>query len=120
MVRSYKRKTARTNTDPEVIRLAVNDVKEKKRSLRPVAADYGINYRTLGRYYNKFDATQQQTILSKDAAENTSLARALAQNKSFNGAVLIGKQSFSFPFKLCGYRRCVSKVPRLFQKEPNQ
>ena len=38
MMRSYKQKTARV-VDLEVIRLAVNDVKEKKGSVRTVAND---------------------------------------------------------------------------------
>ncbi|XP_077264039.1 uncharacterized protein LOC143898436 [Temnothorax americanus] len=81
MVRSYKRKTARV-VDLEVIRLAVNDVKEKKGSVRTVAKKYGINYRTLYRYCDKFDAPQQRIASLENTAKTPSPPRDSGQEKS--------------------------------------
>lgn len=86
MVRSYKRKTARV-VDLEVIRLAVNDVKEKKGSVRTVAKEYGINYRTLYRYCDKFDAPQQRIASLENTAETPSPPRDSGQEKSSSAFV---------------------------------
>ena len=111
MVRDYKRKTTRAKIDPEVLLLAVKDIKERKGSFRDVAADYGINYRTLGRYCHKLDAMQQQTALSKDAAENPPLPQTSVKVESLDAAAWTGVQSSPFRLTRCGYAK-----PRMVNK----
>lgn len=67
MPRNRKRITERGNTPADVIMRAINEVGPGK-SLRSVAKDYNINYRTLTRYYNKVKSqstNENQITLSK-------------------------------------------------------
>lgn len=54
-MRVYKRKTDRGNTPVETFRTAAKEVLEKKRSLRSVAQEFGINFMTLQRYCKKIN-----------------------------------------------------------------
>lgn len=66
MVRTYKRKTERGKADDATIRLAVDDVKGKKGSVRKIAKDYGINYRSLYRYCGQSDGPQQENASPRE------------------------------------------------------
>lgn len=83
MVRSYKRKTARAAVvNPETVRLALNDVREKKASVRKISEKYGINYRTLCRYRDKFDVPQQRIAPPEYTEETPSSHRNSGQKKA--------------------------------------
>lgn len=53
MVRTYKRKTNRAAIDPNVMKLAVEEVL-KGRSLRKVAEQFGLNFKTLANYRKNY------------------------------------------------------------------
>lgn len=53
MVRTYKRFTDRAKTPPDVILRAARMVKNEKRSIRSVAQDFNIPFKTLARYCSR-------------------------------------------------------------------
>lgn len=52
-MRNYKKKTQRGTIPEDVYIRASKEVLENKKSLRTVAADYGVNFMTLQRYCKK-------------------------------------------------------------------
>lgn len=57
MVRTYKRKTNRSSINPNVMKMAVEEVK-KGQSLRKVAEAFGFNFKTLANYCKKYQQTE--------------------------------------------------------------
>lgn len=53
MVRTYKRKTNIANVDEELIFSVIKHVKETGASVRGTAKQFGLNYKSLGRYIDK-------------------------------------------------------------------
>jgi transposase-like protein len=53
MPRTYKRKTERANTAPDTVLRAVRAVRIENRSIRSVARDFGIPFRSLTRYCSR-------------------------------------------------------------------
>ena len=50
MVRTYQRKTNKANVEPENILAAVKKVLQTGSSIRSTANEFGLNYKSLGRY----------------------------------------------------------------------
>lgn len=74
MVRTYKRKTSRSQVEPEIMKEAVLAVKEGRRSLRGAAADFGISFKTLARYCAKF--TQIVGLPAEKTTDSATTKRA--------------------------------------------
>lgn len=53
MVRNYKRKTNRAEVNPDLYKMAANDVVSKKLSLRKAAEKYKLNFMSLQRYIKR-------------------------------------------------------------------
>lgn len=80
MPRRFLRKTNKGTTAPDVMLRAVRAVKRENRSIRSVAAEYEINYRTLARYCSKFTAED----INSDAPEPTILVGYRKNRKVFS------------------------------------
>lgn len=57
-MRTYKKKTQRGETPPDVMLRAVRAVKQDKRSLRETSRDFAIPIMTLRRYCKKFSVDE--------------------------------------------------------------
>lgn len=61
-MRNYKRKTNRATTSSDIMLRAIRNIKIKGRSIRNVAKDFDIPYRTLSHYCKKIMETDIQNI----------------------------------------------------------
>jgi hypothetical protein len=88
-MRTYKRRTDRGSTRPEVILQAVKAVRKHGKSIRNTAKDFDIPFRSLTRYCKK---------ATEDDIEGT------ARTLSFNtGYIRIRQVSSVIYFRICFY-----------------
>lgn len=73
MVLNYKRKTSKVEVDRELILTAVKSVLHRGAFVHGAVKEFGLNYKSLGRYVNQVKSKDISKITIEDIKCSTSL-----------------------------------------------